>query len=128
MNSACLSMNFSMSHGHATRSTRGCSRVIHFIDCLRGPVYRPTREGSIPMRHQRPRCTTSDAGRLPTIFSDGDGRSLAALCPMATVPTAVNSAGMPNASRSEEHTSELQSPMYLVCRLLLEKKKIKTYL
>src|SRR5437762_8864146 len=24
--------------------------------------------------------------------------------------------------RSEEHTSELQSPMYLVCRLLLEKK------
>src|SRR5436189_3040306 len=27
------------------------------------------------------------------------------------------------AARSEEHTSELQSPMYLVCRLLLEKKK-----
>src|SRR5437879_6635663 len=27
--------------------------------------------------------------------------------------------------RSEEHTSELQSPMYLVCRLLLEKKKQK---
>src|SRR5437763_12567756 len=26
--------------------------------------------------------------------------------------------------RSEEHTSELQSPMYLVCRLLLEKKNI----
>src|SRR5208337_1201159 len=26
--------------------------------------------------------------------------------------------------RSEEHTSELQSPMYLVCRLLLEKKKL----
>src|SRR5437762_9894607 len=29
------------------------------------------------------------------------------------------------ATRSEEHTSELQSPMYLVCRLLLEKKKNK---
>src|SRR5437879_7290155 len=28
-----------------------------------------------------------------------------------------------NLLRSEEHTSELQSPMYLVCRLLLEKKK-----
>src|SRR5690348_17803799 len=27
--------------------------------------------------------------------------------------------------RSEEHTSELQSPVHLVCRLLLEKKKIK---
>src|ERR1022692_2012309 len=30
---------------------------------------------------------------------------------------------MPGASRSEEHTSELQSPCNLVCRLLLEKKK-----
>src|SRR5437764_10243756 len=30
-----------------------------------------------------------------------------------------------HAERSEEHTSELQSPMYLVCRLLLEKKKKK---
>src|SRR5436189_3943718 len=30
-------------------------------------------------------------------------------------------------SRSEEHTSELQSPMYLVCRLLLEKKKKTEY-
>src|SRR3712207_8315641 len=29
--------------------------------------------------------------------------------------------------RSEEHTSELQSRQYLVCRLLLEKKKIKDY-
>src|SRR5205807_8684737 len=30
------------------------------------------------------------------------------------------------AARSEEHTSELQSPCNLVCRLLLEKKKKKT--
>src|SRR5437879_10557932 len=29
----------------------------------------------------------------------------------------------PAIARSEEHTSELQSPMYLVCRLLREKKK-----
>src|SRR3712207_7401103 len=29
--------------------------------------------------------------------------------------------------RSEEHTSELQSRQYLVCRLLLEKKKERTY-
>src|SRR5687768_17946662 len=29
-------------------------------------------------------------------------------------------------SRSEEHTSELQSRLHLVCRLLLEKKKTKT--
>src|SRR5256885_7375625 len=30
---------------------------------------------------------------------------------------------MPSCPRSEEHTSELQSPCNLVCRLLLEKKK-----
>src|SRR3712207_7451996 len=29
--------------------------------------------------------------------------------------------------RSEEHTSELQSRQYLVCRLLLEKKKMHTF-
>src|SRR2546426_3799140 len=32
-------------------------------------------------------------------------------------------AGRPKITRSEEHTSELQSPCNLVCRLLLEKKK-----
>src|SRR5258708_29958368 len=31
----------------------------------------------------------------------------------------------PTTTRSEEHTSELQSPDHLVCRLLLEKKKIR---
>src|SRR5258708_14763334 len=34
----------------------------------------------------------------------------------------IEEAGLPNL-RSEEHTSELQSPDHLVCRLLLEKKK-----
>src|SRR3989441_3460614 len=33
-----------------------------------------------------------------------------------------------NHSRSEEHTSELQSLAYLVCRLLLEKKKKKKHM
>src|SRR2546426_8825294 len=35
--------------------------------------------------------------------------------------------GLALAERSEEHTSELQSPCNLVCRLLLEKKKKKKY-
>src|SRR3712207_7451879 len=34
--------------------------------------------------------------------------------------------GVPAFLRSEEHTSELQSRQYLVCRLLLEKKNTKT--
>src|SRR6266487_1385616 len=33
----------------------------------------------------------------------------------------------PGLLRSEEHTSELQSPVHLVCRLLLEKKKKKLF-
>src|SRR5438309_8888629 len=51
--------------------------------------------------------------------------------PRATVPVAVvgKYVALPDAylsvieSRSEEHTSELQSQFHLVCRLLLEKKK-----
>src|SRR5690348_17745841 len=34
---------------------------------------------------------------------------------------------LPRARRSEEHTSKLQSPVHLVCRLLLEKKKKKKH-
>src|SRR2546426_9198340 len=40
-------------------------------------------------------------------------------------PSAWTLAAVASGSRSEEHTSELQSPCNLVCRLLLEKKKSK---
>src|SRR3712207_8260704 len=40
-------------------------------------------------------------------------------------PSAGAIPSVPGSSRSEEHTSELQSRQYLVCRLLLEKKKNK---
>src|SRR5258708_22269573 len=50
--------------------------------------------------------------------SSGSSRSSAASC-------SCNSRTSVHAKlRSEEHTSELQSPDHLVCRLLLEKKKI----
>src|SRR5256885_8774014 len=45
-------------------------------------------------------------------------------------PTLINLAAPPSfpvQPRSEEHTSELQSPCNLVCRLLLEKKKTITH-
>src|SRR5258708_30736770 len=50
-------------------------------------------------------------------------------CPLSILPSCRNSdrafpcRGGSVISRSEEHTSELQSPDHLVCRLLLEKKK-----
>src|SRR3712207_7371664 len=43
-------------------------------------------------------------------------------------PPPVDAHSVSVAARSEEHTSELQSRQYLVCRLLLEKKKNKSNL
>src|SRR5947209_11722077 len=53
--------------------------------------------------------------------------------PISTMPPSASTSACPArwrparrrcTSRSEEHTSELQSRQYLVCRLLLEKKKL----
>src|SRR5258708_31191534 len=52
------------------------------------------------------------AGRPRRILCDD-----AVICPLEIEMLA------PGCRRSEEHTSELQSPDHLVCRLLLEKKK-----
>src|SRR5258708_40215787 len=46
-----------------------------------------------------------------------------ALMQVATLAHDRRSSPTPRRARSEEHTSELQSPDHLVCRLLLEKKK-----
>src|SRR5438552_18512775 len=52
-----------------------------------------------------------------TLFRSASPR---ARCPTRSIPRS----WLPSsAERSEEHTSELQSPDHLVCRLLLEKKK-----
>src|SRR2546422_3249705 len=53
------------------------------------------------------RCTTRSARRL-------------------SVATCAQGNGFHQLERSEEHTSELQSRLHLVCRLLLEKKKTMT--
>src|SRR5215210_3670495 len=65
---------------------------------------RPPRRGRRDHARARRRCRSPD----PEAADVRKGRVTAVL----TAPP-----------RSEEHTSELQSPMYLVCRLLLEKKK-----
>src|SRR2546423_6334789 len=48
---------------------------------------------------------------------------LASRGPKSDRPHSVGAVPVPPVLRSEEHTSELQSLAYLVCRLLLEKKK-----
>src|SRR5437763_10695241 len=79
---------------HGTNMDRGFTAVVEKLDGLEGPP-----------------------GKLLTTA----GSTLVSTVGGASGPlwgTALRRAG-----RSEEHTSELQSPMYLVCRLLLEKKK-----
>src|SRR3712207_8872927 len=69
-------------------------------------------------------------GRISRFYEDSSSRrffshrDLAALRAISFLLSADSfSARAPSAARSEEHTSELQSRQYLVCRLLLEKKK-----
>src|SRR5699024_11885547 len=56
----------------------------------------------------------------------GRGRNRSSLCWGGTCPDCGIAWAGGGLGRSEEHTSELQSRFDLVCRLLLEKKKIRT--
>src|SRR5437764_7499313 len=77
----------------------------------------PFRSPSLVFTMRRPPRSTLFP--YTTLFRSPPGRDLADV--RRGVPG--GPLGGRNTTRSEEHTSELQSPMYLVCRLLLEKKK-----
>src|SRR3712207_7246910 len=66
----------------------------------------------------RPRASTCTVGRSAPV-----DEITSACCQRVSAPAAGTSATSSRKVRSEEHTSELQSRQYLVCRLLLEKKK-----
>src|SRR5256885_11811328 len=88
--------------------TRHPSRCFFFFnDTATTEIYTLSLHDALPiseiMGSFRPRGRYPD--RLPAMFSRAGCRSRA------------------RCARSEEHTSELQSPCNLVCRLLLEKKK-----
>src|SRR5258708_17616014 len=80
-------------------------------------IRRPPRSTLFPyttlFRSQRPSALVCSASRRT------DARRV-------RVP-ACSDSSRPRSVRSEEHTSELQSPDHLVCRLLLEKKKKTVY-
>src|SRR5690348_18116679 len=64
-------------------------------------------------------------GYLPAIY--GSCLDMISMLKSASAPGRPLCSGkIPHDARSEEHTSELQSPVHLVCRLLLEKKKPET--
>src|SRR2546426_5812745 len=83
-------------------------------------IRRPPRSTLFPYTTLfRSRCQTSDLRPQPVLVRRAD--------PRTPSPVPRPSACRPCPStrpRSEEHTSELQSPCNLVCRLLLEKKKM----
>src|SRR5690348_17769682 len=58
-------------------------------------------------------------------FTEAVLEDRALMADIAALARSITPAGRINSLRSEEHTSELQSPVHLVCRLLLEKKKNK---
>src|SRR2546422_6119865 len=81
------------------------------------------------MIRRPPRSTLFPYTTLFRSYRGGVGVSLASLG-FVTGPDTLGIVGVipgldsvPNIARSEEHTSELQSRLHLVCRLLLEKKK-----
>src|SRR3712207_8960379 len=67
---------------------------------------------------------TDPLGRVTTYTYDAVGRLTATTDPGSVTRSMTYDGAGRLTGRSEEHTSELQSRQYLVCRLLLEKKKI----
>src|SRR3712207_7037117 len=69
-------------------------------------------------------AATAHASRFcERVCLGNDGCSLSCVLPATGTWLRAGRRSTASRSRSEEHTSELQSRQYLVCRLLLEKKK-----
>src|SRR6476660_3653874 len=103
----------------------------------------PSREVPLSLLHERVNGWYAEAGRKHLPWREPDASAwgvflsevMSQQTPLARVepiwrewmdrwPTPTDlAAAAPGDARSEEHTSELQSPDHLVCRLLLEKKK-----
>src|SRR5207237_9507947 len=92
-------------------------------------IRRPPRSTLFPyttlFRSQHPLLLMPVSGMLP--FADQldrkDEESFKQVWHAQLTQIAIPFFGLPGLTRSEEHTSELQSHLNLVCRLLLEKKK-----
>src|SRR3712207_8106645 len=91
-----------------------------FNDTATTEIYTLSLHDALPI--SRTRCGTSApaAPRRPPAGASGPGRG------RRRDPESAATLSQPQRWRSEEHTSELQSRQYLVCRLLLEKKHLTT--
>src|SRR2546425_8817795 len=90
--------------------------IFFFNDTATTEIYTLSLHDALPIS---PHCTKPT--RLKPAL--GPSRVSKASTSAARDPLPITRTRRFSASRSEEHTSELQSLAYLVCRLLLEKKK-----
>src|SRR2546425_12286298 len=96
---------------------RSCSALFFFNDTATTEIYTLSLHDALPIsRGDRDRLDDEPVAPQPLDAGVRQG-------PEAVLPVQGH---LVRPVRSEEHTSELQSLAYLVCRLLLEKKK-KTY-
>src|SRR2546423_11083294 len=93
-----------------------------FNDTATTEIYTLSLHDALPIYRAAARPRAHAPGRLRSWRAAVSGRPRRARC-----RTAARRAYRPTRPRSEEHTSELQSLAYLVCRLLLEKKKQHAY-
>src|SRR3712207_8782382 len=95
-------------------------------------IRRPPRSTLFPYTTLfRSEISAADSSQLAAHLADHDLRCLGSLGMEPGPPglgwqRSMRRSWLPSTLRSEEHTSELQSRQYLVCRLLLEKKKTKS--
>src|SRR3712207_7500035 len=108
-----------------------CRHIIYvfffFNDTATTEIYTLSLHDALPIcfgrgrSKRRPYEHTMAVAKLGGTFG-AHTRTVTALVTPAVLPS------LAHGRRSEEHTSELQSRQYLVCRLLLEKKKKYNYI
>src|SRR5687768_17884296 len=89
-----------------------------FHDTATTEIYTLSLHDALPIYVEEPGRAGGEAGAYGHGGAIGAGGRLGACGLRPTI-----GGGQPVCQRSEEHTSELQSRLHLVCRLLLEKKK-----
>src|SRR3712207_9074916 len=90
-----------------------CARCVFFNDTATTEIYTLSLHDALPICRRASVLAATGSARRPRNLFRTRSRGVG----IARIGRSVHFA------RSEEHTSELQSRQYLVCRLLLEKKK-----
>src|SRR3712207_7760664 len=103
---------------------RHVSVFFFFNDTATTEIYTLSLHDALPILETAVYIPIGRPPTRPKVLPWSARTALAARTWVSNLPSTAGSETSPQ--RSEEHTSELQSRQYLVCRLLLEKKKKQT--